>query len=1801
MYHLSLLVILAGAILTAPCVALAQADAQEAFDAGRAAFDEQNFADARDLFARAAELDPNSASAFLWLGKAHYQLGEVDQAMAAWTRTLQIAPDESYSKAMLDALGGREAEIDTRIRLIESLVDQSLLDPAMCDSLLASEALSDVQRARTLQLKAEALITMGVSQFGNVMAILTEVEQRYGEVADAGETKLLIARAKLAVGGNDHVAEALTALEEIVASQPDTPAGRDASYELALYRRNEFLSLETANALKAWVDDNPDHPKAGGARWNVMAAYLDLSHRVAPQVEAELNDLDLAALAEAGDLYARFAHAGQYDVLTQHLMANLVGHYRNQGAHDAAIAACKSIMQMDLLDNSHRIVLCNLADIQRDRAAVVLNKMIREGELTAESAEMPAALVEALATADAIFEQYPDTREHYKWTLGLTVQSSGGGIPLPPKVTEFKPTDAWAMQMLMDVLRADQTTDMDARVQAVWGIIAQYAAIDQLPARELALQAATELHELLPPRLGTWPQLAWRRIDLLDICALMQFRENIAEGRREDNVELTDKQVQLIETILALVAENHAEAERLLARLDQHLSPWIQHGHYDVARDAYSRVTSSLPLRQQQRAELMTVRLSVQEVQREFQRRLLAGMSIPTELHPKLDGAMRQCYGLQAGLEDDDPFLAQVRTVSDGIVNIYVSLEMFDVAEQALHVIPDGGVPAADTYRQFRLAVLHDLLARRELAELLQQYDAGGDVALTPAFVEALAEHTGFIIEHPDDPLMSHAVQAIFSSASLFQQHKAYDVTVGIYRDFIAAAGDVPRLTQSDPDSFSVMQRAQMAVANTLLEKARNALNEAMADLPTPEPPEEISEEFAAAIAAYKTLIQAYPDTAVVAPAFQQVLAAALEYVRVDAWDVADGVYADLLTGDLDLRAPEQIKLFRGLCQLGKAMPDHAREMLNALSTRPVSGRFSRWGEDSIVALDGEYGLAFRYSDRSDDADGDLSPADSFRLRRGFAGGGEAAAAQPSSAARPPTPEMGAIDSHARVAEADELAMVAIRRQHQQQASRIAQMREPQLGGARMHYVGTSGELLPPPILSEAEIARQHEAIQAAYEIFQAIRAEHPQTAAAQHARSEVILMADHWREIAQWRRAAELSEKYLADNPTDAELPQLRLVIAMDYLAWAQQPVDRELSRHEMLTEVAERFTNARRRLSEIVETFEDERPIVHQAQWQIAQSFLSQANVVEAFSPILARGQYVRAARELRAIATKHHDHPNIASVPDMMWGISEQLAARGHFQDAVMVWDLLRIHYPTHPLAGAAALRVAQTYQFSLMRPLMAAEAYLELNASRGGDDVAIQDQILQIGSALRDEKRWVEALHVLETFADTFPRHPSAGLALTMVGQIHETNEAWEDAIVAYRRVIDEYDNGDWVRQAKWSIAECTINLSQWRQAIEAYRTYLASYPGDGMVAEADRRIGILKNLERYQALVDEEGQRKAFDAQYQIAEILATQLGNPVKAIIEFRKVTQNWPDSHLADDALFRVGATYRSIGEIDKARQALLAVAVDYPTSPWADDALFVIGQMYEDEAGALAAVTREQSVEQAQEFAQHAAYGMWSSVNEAILEDQRRVISELRRAGDIEGAERLEARNPGVGLQSRMGRANVLAEMAARQTEELAASQLADRQDKINAALREAVASYQRAAQVPAADMADESLLRMAVIYADQLKDPELAMSTYYEIVRQFSGTTVAEDASWRIAQYHEHQGEYEEAIVAYDAFLRNYRRSPKASDAQFAIAESYEQLGQWVQAMDAYTNYINNFPDGPMIAKAREQINWIRTYRL
>ena len=187
--------------------------------------------------------------------------------------------------------------------------------------------------------------------------------------------------------------------------------------------------------------------------------------------------------------------------------------------------------------------------------------------------------------------------------------------------------------------------------------------------------------------------------------------------------------------------------------------------------------------------------------------------------------------------------------------------------------------------------------------------------------------------------------------------------------------------------------------------------------------------------------------------------------------------------------------------------------------------------------------------------------------------------------------------------------------------------------------------------MAAAELARLEKAIDAAYKIFQEVHTKYADTPTAEQARGEILVMVGYWRGLTEWERSAALAVRFLADNPSDPQLPQLRLEVARDRLAWAAKPIGKALTRQELLAEVATRFTAARADLSKIVADFVKQRALQQEAQWDLANSFLTEARAVSAVSPTLARGQFVRAARELRAVAVKYPGHPQVGQIAPLL----------------------------------------------------------------------------------------------------------------------------------------------------------------------------------------------------------------------------------------------------------------------------------------------------------------------------------------------------------------------------------------------------------------------------------------------------------------------------------------------------------------------------------------------------------------------
>ena len=93
---------LAGLLLSCQAApAFGQISPEELFRKAQAAFEAGAYIEARDLASKASKTAPESSDVFLLLGKAHYQLGALDEAIEAWQQTVELEPEEE-EPAMLE-------------------------------------------------------------------------------------------------------------------------------------------------------------------------------------------------------------------------------------------------------------------------------------------------------------------------------------------------------------------------------------------------------------------------------------------------------------------------------------------------------------------------------------------------------------------------------------------------------------------------------------------------------------------------------------------------------------------------------------------------------------------------------------------------------------------------------------------------------------------------------------------------------------------------------------------------------------------------------------------------------------------------------------------------------------------------------------------------------------------------------------------------------------------------------------------------------------------------------------------------------------------------------------------------------------------------------------------------------------------------------------------------------------------------------------------------------------------------------------------------------------------------------------------------------------------------------------------------------------------------------------------------------------------------------------------------------------------------------------------------------------------
>jgi len=391
MHHVQDLLVgcLLSVLLVSP--AISQSDAEIALKKARAAYQADQFEQARDLTRQASQTDDKNPDVFLLLGKAHFQLGELDQALTAWRRVVKLAPKHDYATRMVAALEGRLTDSDVRLKLVQKLVQENLLKSALqeLNSLRASSVLTGKHKLAVLRIEAE--IAISTSNGEAALKAVREIVIRNPEAEGSVAMRLLFARANVAAGG-DSAVDGLAALREIAAAA-ESPEGKAAALELLSHRLSRGENV--VQDLVDWITTNKSHPHVHGARRLLLHrvdAFVATTKRMpAPTSDSELSSHDNAALIAATHALAAFIDSSDSLAVVQKLTQHFETHYAKRKAYSAATTGLTKLGALELPADASEMVQAALKRVNGLHAADQYKEIVRD---ITDGTAGPAALAD---------------------------------------------------------------------------------------------------------------------------------------------------------------------------------------------------------------------------------------------------------------------------------------------------------------------------------------------------------------------------------------------------------------------------------------------------------------------------------------------------------------------------------------------------------------------------------------------------------------------------------------------------------------------------------------------------------------------------------------------------------------------------------------------------------------------------------------------------------------------------------------------------------------------------------------------------------------------------------------------------------------------------------------------------------------------------------------------------------------------------------------------------------------------------------------------------------------------------------------------------------------------------------------------------------------------------------------------------------------------------------------------------------------------------------------------------------------
>ncbi|MCD6507531.1 tetratricopeptide repeat protein [Candidatus Poribacteria bacterium] len=186
----------------------------------------------------------------------------------------------------------------------------------------------------------------------------------------------------------------------------------------------------------------------------------------------------------------------------------------------------------------------------------------------------------------------------------------------------------------------------------------------------------------------------------------------------------------------------------------------------------------------------------------------------------------------------------------------------------------------------------------------------------------------------------------------------------------------------------------------------------------------------------------------------------------------------------------------------------------------------------------------------------------------------------------------------------------------------------------------------------------------------------------------------------------------------------------------------------------------------------------------------------------------------------------------------------------------------------------------------------------------------DMILENASCFQEEQDYDRAIAEFQKLLDKYPQSDQADNAQFEIGNSYRLKGDYKAAIKAYEKVNSKSELAD---RAKLLIGDCYLALNEVKKAREIYRSLVRKYPylNNDEAREARRNLDLMARIVKLESEVREGVESHRDNALFEIGRIYLEELNLPDVAAERFKELTERFPKSELADDAMMMLGESY--------------------------------------------------------------------------------------------------------------------------------------------------------------------------------------------------------------------------------------------------------------------------------------------------